>query len=84
MGFGHQMNTLLSVIKWISKSRKGENLKAKAARLAFCAAAYYIWHARNSVRFDEGKNSEDDVVAKVKHMVYKILYSIYPYEMINL
>ncbi|CAH9148220.1 unnamed protein product [Cuscuta epithymum] len=77
------MNTLLSAIKWISKKRRGSTLKAKAGRLAFCAAVYHIWQARNNVRFDEATRTEDDVVAKIKHVVYKILYSIYPHDLVN-
>ncbi|CAH9071106.1 unnamed protein product [Cuscuta epithymum] len=83
VGFGNQMNTLLSAIKWISKKRKGSTLKAKAGRLAFCATVYHIWQARNNARFDEGMKSEDDVVAKIKHVVYKILYSIYPHDLVK-
>ncbi|CAH9076372.1 unnamed protein product [Cuscuta epithymum] len=83
IGLGHQMTTLLSAIKWITKTHKGATLKAKTGRLAFCAVAYYIWQARNEMRFDEGKKTEDDVVAKIKHVVYKILFSIYPHDLIK-
>ncbi|CAH9145983.1 unnamed protein product, partial [Cuscuta epithymum] len=76
MGLGHEMTTLLSSIKWITKTHKGSTLKAKAARLAFCASVYYIWHTRNENLFDDGTKTEDNVIAKVKHMVYKILFSI--------
>ncbi|CAH9082499.1 unnamed protein product [Cuscuta epithymum] len=83
IGVGHQMTTLLGAIKWISKMHKGATVKAKAGRLAFCATTYYIWQARNETRFDEGKKTEEDVVAKIKHVVYKILFSIYPHDLIK-
>ncbi|CAH9067604.1 unnamed protein product [Cuscuta epithymum] len=69
MGLGHEMTTLLSSIKWITKTHKGSTLKAKAARLAFCASVYYIWHTRNENLFDDGTKTEDNVIAKVKHML---------------
>ncbi|CAH9126786.1 unnamed protein product [Cuscuta epithymum] len=83
MGLGHDMTTLLSAIKWITKTHRGSNMKAKAARIAFCATVYYIWHARNEVRFDDGKKTEEDIIAKIKHVVYKILFSIYPHELVT-
>ncbi|CAH9108804.1 unnamed protein product [Cuscuta europaea] len=83
MGLRHEMSTLLSSIKWIKKTLKGSTLKAKAARIAFCATVYYIWHARNECRFDGKMKKEEEVVAKVKHVVYKVLYNIYPHELIT-
>ncbi|CAH9147761.1 unnamed protein product [Cuscuta epithymum] len=83
MGFGHQMTTLLSSIKWIMKEHKGSRLKAKAARLAFCATVYYVWRARNACRFDGSMPKEEEIVVKIKHVVYKILYSLYPHDLIG-
>ncbi|CAH9099317.1 unnamed protein product [Cuscuta epithymum] len=83
MGLGHEMTTFLSAIKWITKTHKGSTMKAKAVRLAFCASIYYIWHVRNELRFDGGLKTEADVISNVKHVVYKILYSLYPHELIN-
>ncbi|CAH9148298.1 unnamed protein product [Cuscuta epithymum] len=37
IGMRHDMTTLLSAIKWITKSNRGSTLKAKAARTAFVA-----------------------------------------------
>ncbi|CAH9085418.1 unnamed protein product [Cuscuta europaea] len=83
MGLRHEMSTLLSSIKWIKKTHKGSTLKAKAARIAFCATVYYIWHARNEGRFDGKMKKEEEVVAKIKHVMYKVLYNIYPHELIT-
>ncbi|CAH9100586.1 unnamed protein product [Cuscuta epithymum] len=83
MGLKHDMTTLLSAIKWIMKTHKGSRMKAKAVRLAFCAAVYYIWHARNACRFDGSTKKEEEIIAKIKHVVYKIIYSIYPHDFIS-
>ncbi|CAH9096812.1 unnamed protein product [Cuscuta epithymum] len=77
------MTTLSSSVKWILKDHKGSKIKGKAVRIAFCAAVYYLWHARNANRFDEGDVKEDEVVAKIKHVVYKILFNIYPHDLIT-
>ncbi|CAH9131358.1 unnamed protein product, partial [Cuscuta epithymum] len=82
MGLRHEMTTMLSAVKWITKTHKGSKLKAKAARIAFCATVYYIWHARNVIRFDDGKKTEEDIIMKIKHVVYRILFSIYPHELV--
>ncbi|CAH9084953.1 unnamed protein product [Cuscuta europaea] len=83
MRLGRDMTTLLSAVKWIMKTHRGSTLKAKAARLAFCATIYYIWHGRNEIRFEGGSKTEGDIIAKIKHVVYKVLYNLYPHELIN-
>ncbi|CAH9073233.1 unnamed protein product [Cuscuta europaea] len=83
MRLGHDMTTLLSAVKWIMKTHRGSTPKAKAARLAFCATVYYIWHGRNEIRFEGGSKTEGDIIAKIKHVVYKVLYNLYPHELIN-
>ncbi|CAH9148827.1 unnamed protein product [Cuscuta epithymum] len=83
LGMENQMTTLRSSVKWIIKKCKGSTLKAKAVRIAFCAAAYHIWRARNACRFDDCLKTEDEVIAKIKHVVYKILFSLYPHDLIK-
>ncbi|CAH9071145.1 unnamed protein product [Cuscuta europaea] len=83
IGITKQMTTLEKAIKWIRKDHEGALIKSKAVRLAFCATIYWVWHTRNAYRFDDITKTEDDVVAKIKHVVYKILYNIYPYDLIT-
>ncbi|CAH9109723.1 unnamed protein product [Cuscuta europaea] len=83
LGLTRSMHTLRSSVKWIKKEQSGANLKAKAVRIAFCYSIYWIWRSRNSIRFDGAKANIQGVVAQIKFMVYKLLYSLYPVDMIN-
>ncbi|CAH9115366.1 unnamed protein product [Cuscuta europaea] len=83
LGLRHHMTTIWSSVKWILKEHKGSKLKGKAVRIAFCATLYHIWQARNANRFDGNCRKEDELIAKIKHVVYKILFNIYPREMIK-
>ncbi|CAH9133061.1 unnamed protein product [Cuscuta epithymum] len=83
LGLTREMSTLNSSVKWILKNHKGSKIKGKAARIAFCATVYYLWHARNANRFDEADVKEEETIAKIKHVVYKILFSIYPHDLVK-
>ncbi|CAH9094512.1 unnamed protein product [Cuscuta epithymum] len=83
IGIKRQMTTLEKAVKWIRTEHRGALMKSKAIRLAFCATIYWLWHTRNASRFEDTMKTEEDVVAKIKHVVYKILYNMYPYELIN-
>ncbi|CAH9074929.1 unnamed protein product [Cuscuta europaea] len=79
-----RMGTLHSSLNWIKKERQGSGIKAKAARIAFCYTVYWIWRTRNATCFDGLTPREDDVFARIQYITYKILYSIYPFELVNL
>ncbi|CAH9085405.1 unnamed protein product [Cuscuta europaea] len=82
IGMPRQMTTLDSSVKWIKKDHAGAGVKAKAARIAFIYTIYWIWRVRNATRFDDAKAHEEEVFARIQYMVYKILFSIYPHELI--
>ncbi len=83
IGMPREMSTLESSVKWIRKDHAGVGIKAKALRIAFIYTIYWLWRVRNATRFDDKKTHEEDVFARIQYMVYKILYSIYPHELIT-
>ncbi|CAH9089943.1 unnamed protein product [Cuscuta europaea] len=76
------MGTLSSSVKWIKKERSGATIKAKATRIAFCFSVYHIWRTRNAIKFDGTSPKVEDVFARIKYIVYKVLYSIYSHELV--
>ncbi|CAH9125273.1 unnamed protein product [Cuscuta epithymum] len=80
LGMPRLMGTLASSVKWIKKERSGANVQAKASRIALYFSIYWIWRVRNAATFDGVTPKEDDVFARIKYIVYKVLYSIYPYD----
>ncbi|CAH9069914.1 unnamed protein product [Cuscuta epithymum] len=79
-----EMGTMLNSLKWIKRKRQGSGIKAKAARIAFCYSIYWIWRTRNATCFDGLVPKEEVVFARIQYIVYKILYSLYPHELVKL
>ncbi|CAH9050033.1 unnamed protein product [Cuscuta europaea] len=83
LGISRQMTSLRSAIKWMQRECKGVHIRAKATRIAFSYTIYWIWRTRNAIRFDGATLKLEDMLAKIKFMMYKVLYSLYPYHMIT-
>ncbi|CAH9091992.1 unnamed protein product [Cuscuta epithymum] len=83
LGITRQMTTLRSAVKWIKKEHNGAHIKAKAVRITFCFTIYWMWRTRNSICFEAAKVKVEDIIHHIKYMVYKVLFSIYPYHMIT-
>ncbi|CAH9122317.1 unnamed protein product [Cuscuta epithymum] len=58
------------------------HVQAKASRIVFCFSIYWIRSTRNATRFDGLAPKEEDVFAKIKYIVYKILYSLYLHDLV--
>ncbi|CAH9145483.1 unnamed protein product [Cuscuta epithymum] len=84
IGIPRMMGTLASAVKWIKKERSGASVRAKAARIAFSCTIYSLWRVRNAARFDDFLPKEEEVFARIQYVVYKILYCIYPYDLVVL
>ncbi|CAH9135532.1 unnamed protein product, partial [Cuscuta epithymum] len=72
--------TLSSVVKCCKKDFGGARLRSKAVTLAFCATIHTIWKARNENIFPL---TDQGLTMQIKVATYKILYRLYPPEMID-
>ncbi|CAH9122258.1 unnamed protein product [Cuscuta epithymum] len=79
LGIRRPLHTLHSSVEWMKKEWRG----ARLTRIALACTVYSIWKARNTGLFGGAKATSDEMILQIKVLTYKILYRLYPSNMIN-
>lgn len=80
------MSTLLrslSSLKWKKKEGQWTTWQSKAKHLALATTVYYNWKAMNISIFESFKPQVDSILKRIKTPVYKFMFALYSYILIQ-
>jgi len=83
LGISRHLNTVGSALKWIRGQARGASWQSKAKQIALAATIYHIWQARNRMIFEDLRACKDSIINRIKTFVYRIMFSMYPYVLIQ-
>ncbi|VFQ97173.1 unnamed protein product [Cuscuta campestris] len=78
------LSTLERSITWARRQRHNHCAKRKLWRLAILSTVYNIWRSRNGVYFDKQPIHADTIINKIKVGIYKVMYRLFPQDMLDL
>ncbi|XP_052198247.1 uncharacterized protein LOC127805524 [Diospyros lotus] len=83
LGISRDMTTIGSTLKWIKREARGASWQGKAKRIALAAMIYHIWQAWNRKVFEDLRACGDNIINRIKTLVYRIMFCMYPYVLIQ-
>lgn len=83
LGVSRLLSSIHSGLKWISREARGKSWRSAVKRIGLAATVYYIWSARNRMVFENLKPSSESIIHRIKTFVYRTIFSMYPYVIIQ-